>query len=538
MRLPGMHSLLLERPWIARREAARQDTLAPYFRHGFFGRRPIVTGFILALIATSYGLIYGVTSTYLLVQLMIPVAAVSLFAIFLLPENGVAFEGGIGKLFLLFFFALAVWPDYLAFELPGLPWFTVNRLLAVPICILFLVSLSQSGAYRSKLASRLRSSSPVWKYLLGFFILSAITLPFSDKPMESVNKLIVAIYAWGVIFLVAVQFFSEPGRVRQFAQMLWVGLLVTCLVGLLEFRWSQVPWAGRVPSFLKIEDPTVVRVLSGAVRAAIGEHRVQAKFTTPLSLAEFLALSVPFLIHFMVTGRGWIERAAAALTLPLVLFVIVKTDARLGVIGFSLAILGYMFFWALRRWQRVRGSILPPLIVVGYPAMLVVLLLATFFVGRLRNAVWGGGAYQASNDAREQQLSRGLEMILQQPWGYGTGRAAEALGFVTDGEGFLTIDSYYLSIALDVGILGFIAYYGAFLIALWKGAQLSVRASDDEATGWLVPTLLSLANYIVIKSILSQQESHPFAFAMLGLTVAMIHQIKRKDLQMIGKICF
>jgi O-antigen ligase len=159
--------------------------------------------------------------------------------------------------------------------------------------------------------------------------------------------------------------------------------------------------------------------------------------------------------------------------------------------------------------------------VLGYPAMLLVLLIASFFVTRIRNAVWGSGAYQASNEAREQQFSQGFELIARHPWGHGIGRAAETLGF-TNLDGVITIDSYFLSVALEMGVIGFICYYGAFLAVLWSGSRELIKAGDREDTSWLAPTLLALGNFVVIKSILSQQENHPLAFLYLGMALALI----------------
>lgn len=530
MQLP---SLTLATHFLSRlRRPARvePDILAPYFRHGFWGRHKIFGALVLAAIATIYGLVFGVTATVFLVQMLIPVALVVVIVVVLLPESGIAFEKSITGLFFAFFFALSVWPDYLAFEFGELPWITAVRLIAIPLCLLFFVSLSQSKSYRTSLAIRLDSVPAVWKLLLVYFLIAFVTLGISNKPVESVNKFIIAIYAWGVMFLGAVQIFAPPGRVRKFALLLWAGLLITCFIGLWEHRIGRVPWAGHIPSFLKIEDEVVARVLSGAARAAIGEHRVQAKFTTPLGMAEFLALLTPFVIHFVAYGRNIMERFAAALTLPLILFVIDKTDSRLGVIGFLLAVFGYLFFGTVRYWRKNRQSVIAPLVVAAYPVMMVLLLIASFVVTRLRNMIWGGGAYQASNDARAAQIDQGIDILMRQPFGHGIGRAAETLGYA-NAVGTVTIDNYFLSIALEAGVIGFIGYYGAFVAAFIVGARHFTASGDDEETAWLLPALLSLGCFVVIKTVLSQQENHPLAFAVLGLTVILIHKTKLRALE-------
>lgn len=299
---------LVRNVWPRRKSAARRDTLAPYFRHGFWGRNKFLTGLVIALIGALYGFIFGLTQTYYLVEMLIPAAIVAFISICLLPENGKAHQRTITFLFFAFITVLAVWPDYLALTLPGLPWVTAIRLVGMPLSLVFFVSLSQSKVYRTSLKSVLSDSGLVWPFLLTYFVLAAVTLPLSATPTISLNKFIVSLYSWLAICLVAICVFQVPGKVRQFAQLLWATTVISCLVGLQEYRLSAVPWAGHIPSFLAIEDPTIARILSGVVRAALGEHRVQGKFTTPLSFAEFLALVIPFLIHFMMTGRGYSEQ--------------------------------------------------------------------------------------------------------------------------------------------------------------------------------------------------------------------------------------
>ena len=505
------------------RRKGPDETLAPYFRHGFLGRHPLLTGAALAAVAALYGLVFGVTATTFLVQLLIPVALIAFLALGLLPENGVVFARTLTVLFFLFFFALAVWPDYLALSIGALPWITVNRLVAIPMSLIFLISLSQSQAYRDALSQRLNAVPVVWKALAIYFAISFATLIVSDKLAVSVNKLIIAIYAWGAIFLLATQLFAQAGAARRFALLLWAGVLVCCLIGLLEARMGQVVWAGHVPQFLQIEDEAVARILSGTVRSAIGVHRVQGKFTTALSLAEFLALVTPFVIHFIVIGRSLLERAAAAATLPLIFVVIAKTDSRLGIVGFGLAALGYLFYWALRRWRSDQRSVFAPLILLAYPMFMVLVLLSSFFVTRVHNAVWGSGAHEASNTARVEQLRDGVDIVLRQPWGHGIGRAAETLGH-TNLLGTLTIDNFYLSIAIEAGVIGMIAYFAAFFVALFVGARTVLFTDLDEETAWLVPALLSIGNYVVIKAVLSQQDNQALAFAVLGMAVALIHR--------------
>jgi O-antigen ligase len=150
---------------------------------------------------------------------------------------------------------------------------------------------------------------------------------------------------------------------------------------------------------------------------------------------------------------------------------------------------------------------------------------ATFFVGRLRARVWGTGAQQASTDSRIDQWNMAIPKIIKNPIGYGWARGARTLGF-TNGDGVLTIDSYYLNILLEVGILGFILYYGMFGRAIWTGAKTVVQSPQSREIDLLIPLSVSLAGFIVVKSVFSQEANHPLVFMMLAAVVALAYRAK------------
>src|SRR3546814_14957296 len=64
------------------------------------------------------------------------------------------------------------------------------------------------------------------------------------------------------------------------------------------------PWVGHIPSFLKVNDPVIAAVLDGSRRSSDGLYRVQTHYTTSISPAEFLAMAMPFIIHYFMTSRS------------------------------------------------------------------------------------------------------------------------------------------------------------------------------------------------------------------------------------------
>jgi hypothetical protein len=148
---------------------------------------------------------------------------------------------------------------------------------------------------------------------------------------------------------------------------------------------------------------------------------------------------------------------------------------------------------------------------------------AVLFVQRLRVLILGGSAHGASTDARVAQYTIGLQKFLEWPFGYGIGMGGQTLGFGRDLGGMLTIDTYYLSVLLEYGIAGFIVYYGMFAIAIYEGGKRSFFSPIiGKDRSFLLPITISLATFMVIKSVFSQQDNHPVVFMMLGAMMALI----------------
>ncbi|MFM9827787.1 MAG: O-antigen ligase family protein [Sphingomonas sp.] len=405
----------------------------------------------------------------------------------------------------------------------GLPWITAVRLVGVPLAFVLMVCLSTAQPLRQELSDTLNAMPSVRRLMVAFAVIAVFSVVVSGDVGLSMSKLIVAGLNWFLVFYVSVFVFRQPGNLMRLAYLVWICALILSAIGLQEWRHSAVPWAGHIPSFLTVQDETVLRVLSGSSRAATGIYRVQGKFTTPLGFAEFYALTVPFVIHFAFSAsRTWV-RVAAALTIPLIFFVITLTDSRLGIVGFFLAFLVYLLFWSLRRWNSNRESAIGPLIVLAYPAIFCGFIASTFFVRRLSNMVWGNGAQQASTESRKLQYAMGLPKVLERPWGYGIGRGGEVLGF-TNQAGIGTIDTYYLAAALEFGIVGFIVYYAMFALGVWNGGRRSMLAADREHM-LVAPVTIALVNFIIIKSIFSQLENHALVFSLLGALVAICYRI-------------
>jgi O-antigen ligase len=183
-----------------------------------------------------------------------------------------------------------------------------------------------------------------------------------------------------------------------------------------------------------------------------------------------------------------------------------------------------LLFWAIRRRLRHRNDLMPPAIILAYPAIVLFTLAASFVIKKIKYAVWGGGETLDSNAARIEQYSSGIPKILSHPWGYGIGRAAEVLGY-REPSGMLTIDTYYLSTALEYGIIGFLLFFGFFIVITYKGTSIIFKDVDlDRDTAFILPATTAIINFVVIKSVFNQEDNHPLVFMIAGMLGALLYR--------------
>jgi O-antigen ligase len=118
------------------------------------------------------------------------------------------------------------------------------------------------------------------------------------------------------------------------------------------------------------------------------------------------------------------------------------------------------------------------------------------------------------------------------PIGYGIGMGAERLGF-TNLAGVLTIDTYYLLIALEYGLLGFVVYYGMLLTGVGKAGLALFNANEpDREALLLAPLAIAIVVFVVEKSVFSQEANHSLIYMMLAAIMALSARLLGKTVSL------
>jgi hypothetical protein len=514
--------------WRDWRAKTRPLVLAPYV--DLHSRWRLTARFLsplaLGLFCIIYGFFFALTAPYLIVPFTAPLLILGALSIWALPENNTVPITAMELCFSALLIGLILWPNYLALTLPGLPWITMVRLTTFPLAFFLLSSLSMSSEFRGKVSEAAKGAPMILGILAIFSANTFISLPFSHNIGDSVNKVILQQFNWTGVLLFSLYIFRTPGRVERYAALLLLLAIPTAAVALLEFQGQHVPWAGHVPNFLRVEDPTAQRALDGAVRSATGQYRAKASFSTALGLAEYISLMTPFAMNWAVSRHSFARRMVGLVMLPLIFVVVRTTDSRLGVLGYLVSILAYVLLWSVVRWRQRRGDLLSSMIVYSYPAAFLALLVASLFVHKIHVLMFGGGAQSASNLHRQAQFRMAVPSLLQNPIGHGAGQSGRAMGY---GAGdFIAIDSYWISLALDYGALGLVSYVALFGVAIYAAVNTIVRhpRAEDREAALLIPLVACLSAFLMIRGVFAQPEIHPLIFAVLGMTIALAARIQ------------
>ncbi len=496
----------------------RTAVLTPY-RTARAGRRvrPFSLAFVLIYCALT-GAAVALLPAQLLFLLAIPLFIAVPVILWLLPDGGAVPEKLLSTLLVWFVGANVLWPTYLAVDLPGLPWINPPRLIVVTLLTLGLFSYSTSSAVRMRIGAVLRSMPFLRGTFWLFWAMTLVTIALAAQPAFVLNKWANNQIFWTFMFLAAAWLGTREGTMARVAKVLVWSTIVISIEAIYEFHIKEVPWAEHIPSFMKVDQSYLGVVLRSQARSGTDIYRSHATFAVSLVFAEYLAIVYPFLIHAMLEAKNWIQRSALLLGMVAAVVAMWLTNARSAMIGFFMAVFLYGGFAAFRHWRRNRQSIAGVTAMAMLPIAVLAFAALALTWPRLHNMTFGGGQHQPSTEARRTQWAMGTPMFEANPVGHGAGSAGITLGFVSPG-GQMTIDTYYLSLLLEYGVVGFVAFIAMMGAQAVYGLRMYLAAPPGEEN-LAGPVSIALLNFLVIKAVLSSEFNMPIAFIFFGFLFA------------------
>ena len=504
--------------------------LTPY-RPGRAGRRFRPVSLIMLLLYSGLtGAALALLPPQLMFILAVPIIAALGLILWLLPDGGHVPEKAMATLLVAWIVANCLWPNYISLDLPGLPWINPPRIIVIVLLTMSLIAFSTSSKMRAETAASLRAI-PFLKWVFWvFWAMTLITIPLSFSPAFSLNKWINNQVFWTFLFILSAWLCVRPGVIGRISRVLtWSAILVS-LVAIYEYSIQQVPWANSIPSWLAVDDSQLIgNILTGATRAGTEIYRARGTFNHPLVLAEYLGIIYPFVLHSIVISQGFVKKSLVTVGALAVLAAMYLSGARSGMIGFFMAIFLYGGFAAFRHWRRQQQSLIGVSTLAMVPVAAVIFLALAITWPRLHNMTFGGAEHNPSSEARTAQWTMGIPRFLENPIGHGAGTGGDVLGYTNlAGEG--TIDTYYVSLLLEYGLIGFVAFMLLFGAQLIWGLKMYLVADPGENT-YAGPATIALLNFLVIKSVLSSEFNMPLAFVFLGFLFAINFRMQSRSSQ-------
>lgn len=471
----------------------------------------------IVLVAAFYGLCVALLPPILLLYFSLPVLLIALLDLWALPDAARGPIRWVTLCFMAFTAVVALWPDYMAVQIPGFAWISFRRVWSWGLGVEMLLCLAMSSGIRSYLVERMRKTKPFWIMASIYFALQWVTLPLSAYPGSSFNISLNQVFVWWIPLVAATLLFDEIKNLRRWERVILFAAAVNCVIAVLEHYNRQILWVGHIPGFLTVHDEVLQRILAGVIRD--GQYRATSVFTVSLCLAEFFAIAVPFTLYKTINKDSVAHFLFWALFDVSILSGILLTGSRLGVIGWIVSHGLFFYLWGIKRWMTKARDLAGATIRVFYPAAAAVFVLAMFTVPAVQKRTLGGGSTGLSDDSRKMQYQMFWPKFFHNPFGNGSGRNAEVLGYRTPG-GMMTVDSYVISVGLDYGALGLICFFGMFFYTFWLATQTYLR-SDSEEAELALPLACVIAALFFIRLVLSQEDNMPFIFILFGMSIAL-----------------
>lgn len=430
-------------------------------------------------------------------------------------------------LLVLFFFWLMMsflWPPYLALNLPGFPSIDPSRIALMSLIVVWLFYIINSSSLKQNVLLVYNNNVILLKLLLLLVLSRIFSVFFSEVPFQSLFYFIKDLVEVFLPVLILISILSRRKNLEQFFFVLAVvGAVIIC-ISVMELLINKNIFLLYLPSGFVVSSEFIEQSLKETVRR--GEVRVKGPFTHPLLLAQFLVVMLPIYAYFLYAHSKKVVRVISFVLILLSILVLYKTGARSAFVGIAAEIIVALILYL--KWVVVtkKASVLGWLVIISYPVFILLgffifYLTIDFFVGQTAGEV-------SSTNARFIMWEKGLSIIMDSPvFGFGSGSAGYVLNFI-GGSGFLTIDSYYLSILLNYGYLGLLLFVGYFILVFYLALKLI--NSNPTNSPMLIMILASIVGYLTVALILSTAHNLHMLFLFSALIPLLYSECRRQEI--------
>jgi hypothetical protein len=342
-------------------------------------------------------------------------------------------------------------------------------------------------------------------------LVSSIT---SVSAFDSLKELFNAMLTWYVPLFACVLIVRSKEDVRLLLKIIAIAAIIVSVAGVAEFLVEHRYYFSLFPKSMldqMLYRNPALALIYNQVQFRNGFYRASSIYFVPLSFGEFGAIVAPIGAYFVLHGKCWREWVLGMLAGICSLLAVFCSGARGGYIGILVAIPTMLTLWTIRQSKFNPSSLVSSIMGVVFVTGTVCVLGLIATSHTLSGIVFG-----YDDGDRYLQWTMALPHIISNPvTGHGIASSGRLIGYHIE-SGLPSVDSYILTLLVEMGAPGLLLFFGMITIAIWTAGRLYLSAAGDlTALGGALAC--SLVAFAVYRLALSQTENHTLLFLLIAL---------------------
>ncbi|PTB20215.1 hypothetical protein C9I57_14135 [Trinickia symbiotica] len=419
---------------------------------------------------------------------------------------------------LAFVFAYAIFPSYLGARIGGV---LINSQRVMLIALL-LVLVVEAAVNRRSIPHLLNSACRARVTILCVAIYAIFRFASSldsEDVATSLNTALSDVLSMSAFLYIGIFVAREKRGLEKLAMVLVASAVVLCLIGVVEAVLQRNLIVSAFPGLEVSNDAYLQFALSDKIR---GTYRVQSTFIHPLAFASFLVMMLPLAIFRVSMAKAAPARMLYLGISALIVANIFLTKSRAAEI-LSIGIV--LLYWTrygigLMKDRRYAKH------AIGIANLGLVCIALAVAVPAAQQLIAGKSQDERSSSAgRLIQLEKGGRAVVEHPiLGVGPRMAGPYVG-IYDGDDSSppTVDNWYLTVAVESGIIALLSFIGSIASVIWRCAQLArARRTDIRAAALYWSAAIGIGAFSLYMGILSlYQDTFPYLFLIMGAVLPM-----------------
>jgi O-antigen ligase len=196
------------------------------------------------------------------------------------------------------------------------------------------------------------------------------------------------------------------------------------------------------------------------------------------------------------------------------------SGSRGAVLGLSIAIPLTIALWIARYLKNNPNSLVGPIVMVSLTGLVLGVITLALAWRRFQVLFTGGAEGASSTDTRFAQWQLAQKWIISNPvTGHGSGLSGPLVGFYNPGGTVPSVDSYIISLLVEVGFVGFLSFFGMLVAAICVLVYVYLT-DNEESSNCAGAIAAALTSFMIYRLALSQRENHVLLFLLVGIAIA------------------